>query len=352
MTNIVNNKSSLGIIGDMHNRQSLPYSDYVKDNRIPEKQKILDTIVKSLWSCDKIIFLGDIFDIKNPDSETIKEFVNFLERFKQPIYIVAGNHEKMADGRTSLDFLKEIKNKSWHVVTNKIETINNITFVPYFTKAELGVETEEEGTKKIMSQLKGGEILVVHHTISDIMTNSVINTNLFREIVLPQKELEKKYNLIIGGHIHKCQMSKTGQTLIAGSIFTHEVGEIEKFVHIISKQLTSTPIKLPCREIHKLEDPTEEDLKKLPKNSIVKVVITKKLSTADIISLKEVLKDLFSDKGAYLFIEQVPHERKKLHYSEGESILEYSIEQLLEIYAKEKKVDINKLQRGFELISK
>jgi len=340
------NNNKILIVGDLHLKSQLPYNDYIDGGRDKEKQEVLDFVIENSKTCDTIVLLGDCCDSKNPSSDVIKEFTAFLERFnkKQKLYLLVGNHDLKANGTSSIDYLKEIKLKNWKII-NGIEKIDDFVFCSYHTRQLLEVNTNEEGQKKLMKLLPEGKILFVHQAVSDSLTNSGQNTNVFNEIVLPKKELEKKYEKIIGGHIHAPQI--IGNTLISGSVFSFEVNEIEKFIHIIDEEtLEVEQIKLPVRPIYKLEDITEEKLNKLPKNSIIKAVITKKLSNAKIKELKELL-DKFS---GYVLLEQIPKERKKLHYNKGENILMFSVDQLLELYSKEKKVDLAKLKYGFGLI--
>jgi len=119
-------------------------------------------------------------------------------------------------------------------------------------------------------------------------------------------------------------------------------------IKLNEKTLKIEQIKLPGRGIYGLENPTNEDLKKIEKNNIVKVILTKKLSAPKLGELKNKLKKF----DAFILLEQIPHERKRAHYNKDEKILEFDISQLLELYSKEKKIDLNKLKQGFELINK
>jgi len=336
----------IGIISDFHLKEQLSYNEYIDDGREQEEQNILNFIVNSFKDCKSIVFIGDIFDSRTPSSTVIKKFVNFIEQFnKKKLYIVAGNHDKLYCGKkSSLDFLKEVKGKNWHIITDEITNIDDFTFVPYFSRQQLEVETNEKAEKLLMERLKPNKILFVHHAISGSKTNSVM-TDLFNEIVLPKKELEKKFKLVVGGHIHNPSISNN--TIITGSIFTNDVNETEKYIWKLNTDtLENEQIKLPCRPIYKLENPTDKEIEELPKNAIVKTVITKKLSAIKMGELKDKLKKF----DAYILVEQIKGERKKLHYSEGESLLEMSINKLLEIYSKEKGISLSKLLNGFELI--
>ena len=339
----------IGVIGDLHWRDNLGYAEYISDRRKAEKEQVLDKIVKCLSGCDTIVFMGDQFNARNNSSQTIKEFIAFLRRFDgKEVYMLAGNHEIAGDGKTALDFIAEVGNKKWHIVSNSIESVAvgplKIVLCPYLSKSALGVTNEKDGMKKLMKSLPDGDILFVHLSISDTPVNETTNTNFFREIVLPRKELKKKYKLVFGGHIHK--PSNDGQIYVAGSVFTNEVGETEKYVYgiDIKKETFIHHFLLPNRPIIKLENPTINEITKLKKNSIVKVLLTKKMSETDIKKLKVVLEGL----DAYILLENYPTERKKLDL-DG-SMLEFDIDSLLETYAKVKKIDPLILKHGFELI--
>jgi predicted phosphodiesterase len=337
--------SKILCIGDLHFKENLGYCDLISDKRIGEKKEILNFIVENSNDCETVVFLGDQFNARNNTSEVIREFTEFIERFNgKEIYIILGNHEKTGNGRSALDFLKEINNPNWHIITNKVEHINGFTFCPYFHKSELGVETDSEGTKKVMESLIGGDILFTHFAISDTITTSGCQTNIFEEILLPKKELEGKYKLLVAGHIHKPQ--KNGNTIIAGSIFTNEVGEDKKSIFKINiENFDVEEIKIPGRSIFKFENPSEEQLSQISKNSIVKIVLTEKKEPIEIEIIKEKLREF---DGSILF-ENYPNERTKVHFEKD--ILDFDIEKMLELYSETKKVDLNKLKIAWKLIN-
>jgi len=334
----------IGIIGDTHFKESLGYSDYVKDGRKQEKEDILSFIVESFKDCDQIVFLGDQLNSKNNMSEVIRDFISFVERFgDKEVYIISGNHEKKGDGTTAIDFMKEITRSNWHIITQPLNTYMDgkaVTFLPYMNKAELVAMDDAEATAKIMSILLPGDLLFLHHAISDSDTVSGQNTNMFHEAVLPRNELENRYKLVIGGHIHSPQYK--GKTIVTGSIFNNEAGETEKYIWKISKGLSAEKIKLPGRPIHNITNPSPDLIDQLEDRSIVKVTLTDK--GIDVSYIEEKLKRF----DAYLLLEQYPNQRKKLHFDSG--AIDFSIENLLKMYAEEKGVDLGKLMTGFELI--
>jgi len=348
----------IGIIGDQHFKDNLSYSDYIEDGRKAEKKKVLDFIVKSFEDCEHIVFMGDNFNSKNNSSETNREFVEFIERFEdKQVYIISGNHEKKGDGKTAIDFLKEVKKINWNIYTKQntksfvfkhsevgpstlTQPLFKIDFLPYMLNSELGVETTGEAIEKIIKDLKGGDILFTHYSISGTTFNG-IKTETLSEVVLPKKKLEKKYKLVVAGHIHAPQ--QYDNILITGSLFTDNVNEIEKFIYKIDENLNIEKLKVPCREIHKLTNPTEKQLSNIPKSSIIKVIITNKEVNI------EKLKEQLSKFDASLIIEDYPNERVKAHIEEG--AFDFNIESLLKLYAEEKKIDYSQLLKGLELIN-
>jgi len=334
----------IGVIGDMHLKDSLSYSDYISDHRIAEKEAVLNFIVESFGDCDHVVLMGDNLNSKNNSSETNRQLVAFIERFKEKeIYILSGNHEKKGDGKTAIDFLKEVNKPNWNIFT-KPETVSvngkNFDFLPFMLNSELKVENSEEASSKIVKELIGGDILFAHHSITGTTFNG-IKTESFKEAVLNKEELEKKYKLVVAGHIHEYQ--QVDNTLITGSLFTSEVGEIEKFIYKINDDLTIEKLKVPCREIYKIFNPSIEQLLKIPKNAIIKAIITNK--EVDIEKLKKELS-MFD---ASLIIESYPDERVKAHIEEG--AFDFSLESLLKLYSDEKKIDYPKLIKGLELIN-
>ena len=110
------------------------------------------------------------------------------------------------------------------------------------------------------------------------------------------------------------------------------------------KASTLKKIQLPVRPITQIENPTPESLKSLDKSSIVKAVFTKRNKAG-----LEIAREALRKFDAFILIEQYPRKRTKVHLEKG--MLEFSTEQLLKIYAKERKVDERLLLQGYELIN-
>jgi hypothetical protein len=78
------------------------------------------------------------------------------------------------------------------------------------------------------------------------------------------------------------------------------------------------------------------------------VTFTKKQTEEDLATIRNFLT-VHCD--GHTILEQVPRERRKVHLNEG-GIFEFSIKELLELYAKQKGVDVSVLQKGWGLIEK
>jgi hypothetical protein len=203
-----------------------------------------------------------------------------------------------------------------------------------------------------MKMIGRGDLLFVHHAISDTLTTPGVQTNIFNEAVLPKKELEKHFELIVGGHIHHPQSGD--KTIVAGSIFNNECGEKEKLIWKIHLPTAKQKIKiesipLPGRGIYKVEsgrDSILKQLEKIPVNSIVKAVITTREELKEIEDIKKILQKF----DAYILLEQIPDKRKKIHLEENKNLLNFTLNELLEVYAKERKVSLTQLQQGLSLI--
>lgn len=332
------------VVGDLHFKDRLSYSDHI--DRTKERNEILDFIVEQAKDCDTVVSVGDVFDRRDPPASVTRDACAFFERFKgKELFVISGNHDKKASGgTTALDFLREIGDKHWKIFTRpqaKVEVQGRIVdFIPHMYKGELGVSTDEEGTKEIMSHLDKADIVFHHHAVSDTLSNGVA-TNVFNEIVLPKAELEKTYKLVIGGHIHTPGVY--GRTVVTGSVFNCDMGETGKYIWKIDpKDLSVEQIRLPGRSIYKLENPTDKQISAIPTDSIVKCILTDK--AVDIERIKEKLK-VFA---ASLIVEQYPNERERVHFEDG--AIDLDVLHLLEVYAKARKVDINLLNKGYSLI--
>mgnify|MGYP002347385127 FL=1 len=335
--------SKLLVVGDLHWKDRLGYADVIHDGRKAEKQQVLDVIVEMAKGCDKVIFMGDQLNGRNNPSEVIREFVEFIERFgKKEIFIISGNHEKTGDGKSAIDFMREVNKKNWHIITNEVTKIGEDVFVPYFYKGELGCHDNVEASKALMEMIPAGENLFIHHAVSGYTFKSIV-TDMLKEPILPIS-ITKKFKRVFCGHIHVPGKTDKNKVIYTGSVFTNEVNEDKKYVYWLEDDLV-TDIILPCRPIIKIENPTKDDLMDLERNHIVKAVFSKKYKEEELAVVKDLIRKRFD---GHVIVDDFKTERKNIKIKDGD--LDLDIKNLLTIYAKERNIDLQKLLDGWDLI--
>jgi len=243
---------------------------------------------------------------------------------------------------------------NWKVITDKIEEHNGMVFSPYFYRQELEAKTNDEATDKLLEMLSvvknlgsdKNNILFCHQAISGTQVTKNVSTDLFNEIILPKAKLHEIFDFVCGGHIHKPSIEMDGKTVVTGSVFNNEVGETGKYIWKLDDDMSVEQIRLPGREVHKLENPTIDDINKIKEDSIVKVVLTNPdFEGAVAASIRLLAKNRFD---AHVVIERYPHKREQINFDDG--MLDFDIENLLEVYAKERKVDVKKLKAAYNII--
>ncbi len=327
------------IVGDQHFRFQLPYATALSDGRRGEWEAVLGRIHEVGETVDAVVLLGDNLNTRHNHSTVNKEFVEFIKGFgSKHVYVIAGNHERYGT-ETALDFLKSIEKPGLHVFTEPTtrpivgggEKVI-VTFLPYMTPGSVKAQDLADAKSIVMDSLDGGDILFLHHTIGGSLFSDEASAEHLNEIVLSRDELEAKYEWIFGGHIHEPQALST-KTYVAGSIFTQEVGEKEKFVYVLDTKVKKLErIPLPVRGIYKVVNPTEEDMKVIPKHSIVKVVITDRGFSVP--GFKESFKGYYD---AMVVVEQYPSQRAKIDL-EDSGALDLSLNNLLKVYSESKGV--------------
>jgi DNA repair exonuclease SbcCD nuclease subunit len=332
------------VIGDQHFRTELPYSSGFKDGRRGEWGKVLEFISEASKEAEEVVLMGDNLNTRHNSSTVIKEFVEFLNSFgEKKVHILVGNHERYGLS-SALDFLSKIEHPHWTVYTDITHTEafgRKVVFVPFLTPALVKAEGLEDGVKKSLSLIGKGDVAFLHQGITGAKVHGTW-VDLFNEIVLPRENLEKNFERVITGHIHTAQVLSP-KTLVTGSIFTAEVGEIGKSVWMLdSDTLEVSEIPLPLRGIYGVENPIEKVLKNIPKNSIVKCTVTDKKYPLE--SLEAVIPKFDS----FILLEKYPRERQRLHFEEGG--FDLTIDNLIKLFAESRDIDYNDLKAGMDII--
>jgi DNA repair exonuclease SbcCD nuclease subunit len=340
----------IGIVGDLHFKEKLGYADYVADRRIPEKEAVLEQIKALFEGYDLVVLMGDNLNSRNNHSEVIKDFVKFIHSIKAPIAILAGNHEKQGNGQSAIDFLEHIE-KPWTIAIREPQTVSvkgkKIVLLPFLSRTELKCADNVSAAKAIQGMLPKGDILLAHQAFTGIMVNGALSDDV-SEPILDKSGLEARYEKVVIGHIHAPKHE--GKFLVAGSVFCNEVNEEQKNVWTLdvnegTGEIKVIPHVLKQRAIRKIKDPTEHDLQNLtPSDWIIKAEVTKR--GTDVEALKQRLKPFAGN----IVVEHYPNER--LTITNDSNVLDYSIENMLGLYAKAKNINPELLLNGYDLVKR
>lgn len=340
----------IGIIGDLHLRDRLGYADYVSDKRIPEKQAVLDQISDLFKGYDLVALMGDNLNSRNNSSESIKDLTKFLQSIDAPLVVLAGNHEKWGDGRSALDWIDHLDN-DWTTAIKGPKMIDvkgvHIVLLPFMSRTEMRCQDNRSAGKAIQGILPEGDILLAHQAFTGYSFGGT-TTDDINEPVLDKKWLAERFEKVVIGHIH--QGGNEGKFLVSGSVFCNEVGEEEKSVWtlIVDEKTRKTEViahVLDQRGIRKIKDPEPKDIENLsPADWIIKAEITKR--GADMEAIKRMLRPFAGS----VIVERYPNERMTVKMDSD--VLDYSVENMLTLYAKAKNINPDILLTGYALIRK
>lgn len=337
------------VVGDQHFRHELSYGASFSDGRRAEWRAILDKIHDTAKDVDAVVLLGDNLNSRHNHSSVVRDFVGFIKGFgDKEIHILSGNHERYGDD-TALDFLERAELPNVHVYTTPRYGYvkgHKAFFLPYVTSNMMGVKTKHETHDEVMALMQDrAEFLFLHHGILGSIWDGGKVEEGFNEPVFKQDELEQRFDRIFGGHIH-APMKLSDKTVVAGSIFTTEVGETEKYVWVIDTDKNDIErINLPVRGIYKITVKQATSYAYIPKGSIVKAIVTDPFFKDSIHHVREIL----SHVDAVLIIEQYPDTRRpKVHFEEG--ALDLSFDALLKEYSDMKGLNYNDLKDAYSII--
>lgn len=211
-------------------------------DRTPEIVRIITRMCKYAHKskADAMVLGGDIFDKNNPSEGLIATFImlmNLMAKLDIPVYIIAGNHDSVADPErlSCLSFIKKLKNKypNFHLIEDikcvKVKDTDlgpvHFTFYPHITRALLSTKKESVqklGTQKYIDHMTdkifkkiglGGQNYVFSHlNVRGIIAGSEENLLKKSEVFLPHSITDQfdptsgyVKPIIIQGHIHKKQ---------------------------------------------------------------------------------------------------------------------------------------------------
>jgi len=339
------------IVGDPHFRYQLPYSTALPDGRASEWEGVKRFLKELAEDCEEVVLMGDNLNSKHNHSTVNSEFVRFLQDFgEKKIHMLVGNHERYGH-ESALDFVKDMNHPLWKVYDEITETTiggKKTLMLPFLTAGVLGAANLEEAQVALTKELESrgaAEYLFHHHVAEGTIWGQSSETAELHEVHVPKSSFPL-YKKVVGGHIHKRNWV-TDDVLVTGNLFTNEVGEHDKAVFILDTETNAvTEHKVPCRGIYKVEVREPNIPAEIPDSSIVKVIVTNpELQGPGVAKIRT----LCSRFDAFVLVEQYPRKRKKINISEA-GALDFSLENLIKVYAEARKVPAADLERGLELL--
>ncbi len=172
---------------------------------------------------DIIIHAGDMFDIRLPTFNTLKDVIKLFQEIKRtniPVVAIKGNHDRRSPGFVdSITLLNEIGliiHKNWEVFSfeKNGETISILSIgnVP----DDEARNVIEQVVEKNKQKMKGFKILVIHQNIDEYSPFASFNISFLESL---------GFDLIINGHIHKRIIER--DLIIPGSTVATKLNEEE-----------------------------------------------------------------------------------------------------------------------------
>ena len=256
-------------------------------------QKVIERIIEE--KVDFVLLSGDLFDSAYPPIEILKKTFYEFRKMREaniPVYLIAGSHDYSASGRTFLDVLEKAgfcENVEKFKVNDeeKIELIptihNNIAIYGYSGKKS---SMEIEDLKKIMINNTDYHysILMLHTTLSDVITNFEMNSVDKQELPIA--------DYYAMGHIHQRFniQERNSYFVYPGPTYPNNFQELADLregsfqITEITDKIKTQNIKIPTREIAHLEieltnglTATEEIIEKIDKLNLIGKIFLLKL---------------------------------------------------------------------------
>jgi exonuclease SbcD len=242
------------ILGDLHFGRGYAYGkpdlETGINSRLLDYEKTLSNIINYAISnnIELFIFLGDIFETRNPTPQQVVIFYRQLKRLSDAnitSYILIGNHDlsKARQITSSLDPLKEINLPKVFIFTHiKLEKfidsnneIINILMVPYRNKQCYDKETNDEAIIEMTNEINMAKntiendapILACLHMMMVGTIPLDVGEYGLNELVLPF-EMFNGIDVSIAGHIHRSSVLKENPLFIySGSMECNDFSERE-----------------------------------------------------------------------------------------------------------------------------
>ena len=333
-------------------------------------------IIEKLKDCDIIFLLGDIFDSRNPDFETIINTIKIFdgikrdekiklkvngkeEIFNKPaIFAVHGNHDRKLKIETSvLKIFEEIKILRYETFFEIIDEENKVAFylISNFPESLIKKALEKFNPKPKRGYLN---FLMLHQNIYPYVYS-------YEEFGLKVTDLPKDFDLIIDAHIHLKHFEEKFKLLILGSpvitrIDEREINEERGFYILeinngkfnilfekIEKERNYYLLSFNSEkdDENKIEEKIREIIEKEKKKPVIKIKVYGKegISSKLLRKIENIYKERAIIKIENLIEEKRVQEAQKEIFEIKKSVREVVLEELY------KKLEENKFSKSFKI---
>ena len=268
------------ILGDPHFGvgYALGKTDKVRrfNTRLLDFAKTFDYVIDYMISNEirVLIITGDIFEYRRPKPCELSIFAEKIQRLEEhgiQTHIVAGNHDIIADERTTtIDILQKLKLPGTFVYSDVSSVIYdeenpmNFVFVPYRTKSILGCTSNKESIERVAERIQyevdkfsgGNKFLIGHFMFKQTMLGSLTLERNADEVVFPI-EMFNDFDGTIVGHVHPHQiLQKEPFACYVGSMDCKDFGESElnKYFLVIDNSSGDVVFQFEALPTRKLYD--------------------------------------------------------------------------------------------------
>ncbi|MBU0591355.1 DNA repair exonuclease [Candidatus Micrarchaeota archaeon] len=206
----------IAILGDHH----LGYQRFEIDSYIQTEKAIIDASQKT----DVILCAGDIFDIKIPKLETIKNAIEIFKKASIPIFAIHGNHERRSKDMVNPVQLLDTANQVKVLHGESVAFEKNGERIQIFglgsVPEEYAVVALKKSLEKYTKKDDAFNVLMIHQSIKELMPGGEDELSLEYLETLP-------FDLIVNGHIHETMVKLGGKLLIPGSTVITQMKKTE-----------------------------------------------------------------------------------------------------------------------------
>lgn len=121
------------VIGDTH------FHNTNRSLRTSQIRSILSLCKKK--DIDQVVFLGDLFDKRNPSSECVLDVRYLVNSINKPIHIIRGNHDTSDKSDNPRTILSVLENTNIYVYDNTSTYVNKdgtvFYFIPHYENEEI-----------------------------------------------------------------------------------------------------------------------------------------------------------------------------------------------------------------------